>query len=71
MEILFFKSLIWQTLLILSIGLQIYALIDILSYDFKKDKLFWIFMILLTSLIGTILYFKFGTRDKISRFTNQ
>jgi len=64
------KLLVWQTLMILAIILPIFALIDVLSNDFKKDKLFWIFMILFTSLIGTLLYYKFGTKQKISRFTS-
>lgn len=62
--------LIWQALMILAIILPIFALIDVLNNDFKKDKLFWIFMILFTNLIGTLLYYKFGTKQKISRFTS-
>ncbi len=46
----------------------IIALIDILSNDFEGDnKLVWAVVIALTGLIGAILYFIIGTRQKISR----
>jgi len=60
--------LIWQTLLILTIALPIIALIDILRNDFKENnKLIWILVILFTSLIGVLLYFIYGTKQKIKR----
>jgi len=62
------KLLIWQTLMILAIVLPIIALIDILRNDFKdNNKLIWVLVILFTSLIGVLLYFKYGTKQKISK----
>tara|TARA_R110001583_G_C5434500_1_gene389196 strand:+ start:73 stop:300 length:228 start_codon:yes stop_codon:yes gene_type:complete len=60
--------LIWQTLLILIIALPIIALIDILRNDFKENnKLIWILVILFTSLVGVLLYFIYGTKQKIKK----
>jgi len=59
---------LWQTLMILALILPIIALIDILRNDFKgNNKLIWILVILFTSLLGVLLYFKFGTKQKIKR----
>ena len=60
------ELLIWQIVMILAIILPIIALIDILRNDFKgNNKLIWILVILFTSLIGVLLYFRFGTKQKI------
>lgn len=62
------ELLIWQIVMILAIILPIIALIDILRNDFKgNNKLIWILVILFTSLIGVLLYFRFGTKQKIAR----
>jgi heme/copper-type cytochrome/quinol oxidase subunit 4 len=54
--------------MILAIILPIIALIDILRNDFKgNNKLIWILVILFTSLIGVLLYFRFGTKQKIMK----
>lgn len=59
--------LLWQTLMVLAIVLPIIALIDILNNDFKENnKLYWVLVILLTSLIGVLLYYKYGTKQKIT-----
>jgi len=53
--------------MILAIILPIIALIDILNNDFKENnKLYWVLVILLTSLIGVLLYYKYGTKQKIT-----
>jgi len=60
--------LLWQIILILTIALPIIALIDILRNDFKENnKLIWILVILFTSLVGVLLYFIYGTKQKIKR----
>jgi heme/copper-type cytochrome/quinol oxidase subunit 4 len=62
------ELLIWQIVMILAIILPIIALIDILRNDFKgNNKLIWILVILFTSLIGVLLYFRFGTKQKIMK----
>ena len=59
--------LLWQTLMTLTILLPIKALIDILNNDFKENnKLFWVLVILATSLIGVLLYYKYGAKQKIT-----
>jgi hypothetical protein len=60
--------LIWQILMILAVILPIIALIDILRNEFKgNNKLIWILVILFTSLFGVLLYFRYGTKQKITR----
>jgi len=59
---------LWQTLMILVVILPIIALIDILRNDFKENnKLIWILVILFTNLVGVLLYFIYGTKQKIKR----
>jgi TctA family transporter len=60
--------LLWQTLTILAVVLPILAIIDIMNNDFKdNNKLFWVLVILFTSLIGVLLYYKYGTKQKIAK----
>lgn len=60
--------LLWQTLMALAIVLPIIALIDIMNNDFKENnKLFWVLVILFTSLIGVLLYYKYGAKQKIAK----
>ena len=61
---------IWQTILIvlLIVGflLPAIALIDILKSDFKgNDKIIWVLVVLFLNLIGTLLYFSIGRKQKI------
>ena len=59
--------LLWQTLMTLTIVLPIKTLIDILNNDFKENnKLIWVLVILATSLIGVLLYYKYGAKQKIT-----
>nr|WP_313800047.1 PLD nuclease N-terminal domain-containing protein [uncultured Allomuricauda sp.] len=57
----------WQIMLILcGFLIPIIALIDVIRNDFKKNnKIVWILVILFTNLLGVILYFIFGTSQKI------
>jgi TctA family transporter len=60
--------LLWQTLTILAVVLPIIAIIDIMNNNFKdNNKLFWVLVILFTSLIGVLLYYKYGTKQKIAK----
>jgi len=60
--------LIWQIFMILAIILPIIALIDILRNHFNgNNKLIWILVILFTSLVGVLLYYRYGTKQKITR----
>lgn len=57
--------LLWQTLTILAVVLPIIAIIDIINNDFRdNNKLFWVLVIIFTSLIGVLFYYKYGTKQK-------
>jgi len=58
-----------ELLLILIIALPIIALVDILRHDFKQsdNKLVWALIVLLLPLIGTILYFLIGRKQRVAR----
>ncbi len=60
--------IIWQTLLLLYVGGFIWALVDILRSDFKDSvqKLVWIVVILFLPIIGTVLYFTIGRRQRVN-----
>ncbi|WP_245766538.1 PLD nuclease N-terminal domain-containing protein [Pustulibacterium marinum] len=49
--------------------LKIIALVDILPNNFKQknDKLIWTLVVLFSGLIGPILYFLLGRKQKIAR----
>ncbi len=56
----------WQALILISIGLWIYCLIDILKNKFEKnDKTIWILVVLLLPFLGSILYLCIGNNKKI------
>lgn len=59
----------WQLIIIIfGVLLPIVALIDILRSEFKgNDKIIWILLVLFLSLIGPIMYFINGTKQKIKR----
>ena len=55
-------------IIILIIIPVVIALIDILKNDFKDDnKLIWILVVLLSGIIGAILYFFIGRKQKIDK----
>ena len=57
---------IWQALILLSIGLWIYCLIDILKNKFtQNDKLIWILVVILIPFIGSLLYLFIGKNKKL------
>jgi hypothetical protein len=48
--------------------IPIFALIDILRNDFEgNNKLIWVLVILLTWLLGAILYYFIGRNQKINK----
>ncbi|WP_117171964.1 PLD nuclease N-terminal domain-containing protein [Lutibacter oceani] len=66
----------WQIILILIIVFlgfipTIIALIDILRNKFNgNDKIVWVLVVLFFNLIGAILYFIIGTKQKIKNQNN-
>lgn len=59
----------WQMIIIIfGLLLPIIALIDILRSEFKgNEKVIWVLFVLFLSLIGTLIYFIIGTKQKIRR----
>jgi Phospholipase_D-nuclease N-terminal len=57
----------WQIMLILcGFLIPIIALIDVIRNNFtSNNKVVWILVILFMNLLGAILYFIFGTSQKI------
>ncbi len=61
---------LWQWIIILlaipMFILPIIALVDILKNNFLNDnKIVWVLVVLLLPLIGSILYFIIGTKQKV------
>ncbi|QXP78784.1 MULTISPECIES: PLDc N-terminal domain-containing protein [Winogradskyella] len=57
---------IWQALVLISIGLWIYCLIDILKNKFvQNDKLIWILVVIFIPFIGSLLYLFIGKNKKM------
>lgn len=61
----------WQIILILCAFLiPIIALIDIVKNDFtKNNKLIWIIVLIAFNIFGALLYFMFGTQQKIKKLS--
>ena len=61
-----FGLFIWQSLILVSIGLWIYCLIDILKNKFERnDKIIWILVVILLPILGSILYLFIRKNKKI------
>ncbi|MDN3666025.1 PLDc N-terminal domain-containing protein [Algibacter miyuki] len=57
---------IWQAIILISIGLWIYCLIDILKNKFaQNDKIIWILVVILIPFIGSLLYLFIGKNKKL------
>jgi hypothetical protein len=57
---------IWQALLLISIGLWIFCLIDILRNQFQKnDKVIWTLVVILLPILGSLLYLFIGKNKKL------
>ncbi len=63
--------LIVSGLVILSLILSIFALLDILRSNFKgsNDKLIWILIDLFLGFFGVLLYFIIGSEQKVTAAT--
>lgn len=57
-------------LTIIVLGLQLFALIDIIRSDFRNsnDKLIWILIVLFLNFFGAVLYFAIGTNQKLKHY---
>lgn len=57
----------WTFFWIVSVVLMIWAIIDILKSKFKGeyDKLLWILLVIFLGIIGVILYYFIGRKNKI------
>lgn len=68
----------WEIILILLIAIPVFlilpliALIDILRSNFKdkNDKLIWVLIVLFLGILGAILYFILGKKQKSDRPAN-
>lgn len=57
--------MVWQIIILLSLGLWIYCLIDILKNKFvHNDKLIWVLVVIFVPFIGSLLYLFIGKRRK-------
>ena len=55
-------------LALIAFGLPIIALVDILKNEFEgNNKLIWVIVILLSWLLGAIIYFFIGRQQKIQK----
>jgi hypothetical protein len=62
----FYGLLTWQIIILVSIGLWIYSLIDILKSSFEKNnKIIWILVVLLVPILGSVLYIFIGRKQKL------
>ncbi|GAA4888646.1 hypothetical protein GCM10023311_10740 [Flaviramulus aquimarinus] len=60
-----YKLFVWQLLILVSIGLYMYCLVDIIKSAFsQKTKVFWFFVVLLVPFLGSVLYLLKGTKQK-------
>ncbi len=52
-----------------SIGLFIYVLVDILKSEFTNsiNKIIWLILVLVTGPLGIVLYFFIGRKQKIQK----
>ena len=55
-----------QIIILISIGIWIYSLIDLLKSSFEKnDKIIWVLVVLLLPILGSILYIFIGRKRKL------
>ncbi len=55
-------------IVLITLLLQIVALVDILGNEFKEgDKLIWVVLVIFASLLGCILYFTMGQQQKLPK----
>lgn len=67
-----FSLMIWQTFILIYIGLWVYCLIDLLRNEFKNSTgTIWLLIVLLIPFLGVILYLSIGKKDKITSHTKK
>jgi hypothetical protein len=59
--------ILWSILALAALVFWIIALVSILRNDFKgtNDKLIWILVVIFMPMIGSILYFTIGRKDRL------
>jgi asparagine N-glycosylation enzyme membrane subunit Stt3 len=59
--------IIWTILSIASLALMVIALVNVLKSEFKDSasKLIWVIVILFMPLIGSLLYFAIGRKQRV------
>ncbi len=61
-------KLIWYSIILLSIGISIYATIDIVKSSFEEEDYYtWILVVGLVPILGPILYLFIGRKRKLER----
>lgn len=61
-------KLIWYSIILLSIGLWIYSMNDIVKSSFEdKDYYIWILVVGFVPILGSILYLFIGRKRKLER----
>ena len=59
---------LWQLLLLATLLFPIIALVDIIRNEFTgHNKLIWVFILIFFNIIGAILYYLIGTKQKIKK----
>lgn len=58
--------LIWQAVILISIGLWIFCLIDVLRNKFdQNDKVIWLLVVVLIPFLGSLLYLFIGRNKQL------
>ena len=65
-------GVVWLFMMVIvlgSIGLFIYVLVDILKSEFTNsiNKIIWLILVLVTGPLGIVLYFFIGRKQKIQK----
>lgn len=59
-----YSLLIWNTVLLVSIALWMYAITNLLKSSFEKDdKLIWLLVIIFIPIIGSLFYVFIGKKE--------
>jgi hypothetical protein len=67
-EIIHILAVLLPLLLIAYVVLWLYALIDILKHEFTgSNKVVWLLMVIFIPILGQILYFIIGQKQKINK----
>jgi len=59
---------VWQLLLLATILFPIIALVDIIKNEFTgNNKLIWILVLFFFNILGAVLYYLIGTKQKLKK----